>query len=71
MARQDPSYKGLGAGRDAKRQTLLKLAQLRCTGHVTRMPDERLPKKFSMETFRKKCAKNATKTLADEFHYSN
>ena len=25
--------------------TLLKLAQLRCTGHVTRIPDERLPKK--------------------------
>ena len=29
--------------------TLLKLAQLRSTGHATRMPDERLPKKVFYE----------------------
>ena len=41
MSRQDPRYRGPEEGV----QTLLKLAQLRWTGHVTRMPDERLPKK--------------------------
>ena len=36
---------GGGAGMQSV-HTLLKLAQLRWTGHVTRMPDERLPKKI-------------------------
>ena len=32
--------------------TLLKLAQLRRTGHVTRVPDDRLPKKTSVENYK-------------------
>ena len=48
--------------------TLLKLTQLRWTGHVTRMPMSDVKRKFSMETLKKevvlKVAKhNATKTL--------
>ena len=36
--------------------TLLKLAQLRWTGHVTRMPDERRQRKSSMENFKQENA---------------
>ena len=47
MARQDSRHRSPEKGRDAECNTLLKLvAQLRWTGHVTRMPDERLPKKI-------------------------
>ena len=45
MTRQDPRYRGPEEGKDAKRTYSIKLAQRRWTGHVTRMPNERLPKK--------------------------
>ena len=41
MARQDSRHGGPEESRDAT-----KLAQLRWTGHVIRMPDKRLPKKL-------------------------
>ena len=48
--------------------TVLKVAQLRCTSHVIRMPDEQLlKKKFSTENYRRESAlevANTTKTLS-------
>ena len=46
VARQHSRHRSPEKGRDESVHTLLKLAQLRWTGHVTRMPDERLPKKI-------------------------
>ena len=41
MARQDSRHRGPEEGRDRSMHTVLKLAQLRWTGYVIRMPDER------------------------------
>ena len=45
MARQDTDKEVLKRTGMQSVHTLLKMAQLRWTGHVTRMPDESLPKK--------------------------
>ena len=45
MARQYPRFRGPEECMDVKRNTLLKLAELIYTGHVIRMPGERLSTK--------------------------
>ena len=45
VARQDPRYRSSESGRMQSVKTVLKLSQLKLTGHVTKMPDERLSKK--------------------------
>ena len=68
MARQDPRYRGPEEGKDATRTySIMKLAQLRLTGHVTRMPVSGCQRKFFMENCKKESAhtvakRNATKT---------
>ena len=44
--------------------TVLKLSQLRWTGHVIRMPDERLPKKVFLENYRRESALKVARTNA-------
>ena len=46
MARQDSRHRSPKKGRDAECTYSSELAQLRLTGHVTRMHEERLPKKI-------------------------
>ena len=48
VARQDSRHGGPEESRDAK-HTVLNLAQLRWTGHIIRMPGDRLPKKVFFE----------------------
>ena len=45
VARQDPRYRGPEEGKYAKRIYLIEACTAKMDGHVTRMPDERLPKK--------------------------
>ena len=45
VARQDPRYRGPEEGKDAKLTYSIEACTAKMDWHVTRMPDERLPKK--------------------------
>ena len=64
MARQDPRYKDPEEGKAAKRTYSTKACttKMEWTGHVTTMPDERLPKKvFYGELQEGKCSQGGQK----------
>ena len=46
MARQDSRHRSPEKGRDAERTYSSEIGTVKMEGHVTRMPDERLPKKI-------------------------
>ena len=67
MARPDSRHGGPEEIRDAKHAYCPKASTAKWAGHVVRMPDERLPKKSSMENYKRESAlkvarRNATKT---------
>ena len=54
VARQDSRHRSPKKGRDAEGTYSSKIVQLKWTDHVTKIPDERLPKTSSMENYKLK-----------------
>ena len=79
MARQNPDTEIMNKAGMQSMHTVLKQAQLRWTGHVIRMPDERLPKKVFYSELQegkrsqdgqKKCYKDTLKASLKDFDTS-